>query len=140
MLFAGRSFAASAFAAYDVADASNARTAIAPLVTDGDTTRDAEGNLLDAADPIDQEVAFYLATGIGSFFGDNTIGNGVYRMRVRTNTTEVEVRDHARRALRFMLERGDIANLTITPKPTTTNGLARNYYLVTYHKTGIVRR
>ena len=140
MFFAGKYYAAAAFAGYDVAGSSKARTAIAPVVAYGDTARDAEGNLLDAIDPIDEEVAFFLTTRVGSFFGRQAIGNGVFRVRVHTNSSEVSVRDNVRRALTPMTDSGQIANVTVTPNIVDRNGTAINFFDVSYRKTNLLRR
>ena len=111
-----------------------------PRIVDGDIERDADGDPELADDDIDEEVAFYLITAPGSFFGDRSIGNGAVRVLVLTSRSIVEIRDAAKRALTPLVERGDIANVTVTPSPIVRNGTAINYFTVSYTKTGVVRR
>lgn len=136
----GSPFGLSPYAAYGDATSARVTAAKAPKIVDGDTVRDADGNLEDALEPLDEEIAFFLGTAPGSFFGVKSLGNGALRMYVRRKTSEIEIRDHVRRALTPMLERGDIVDLTVTPQPVTRNGTAINYYDVTYRKTGLLRR
>lgn len=111
-----------------------------PRIVDGDIVRDDDGNPVLADDDIDERAAFYLTTAPGSFFGDPTIGNAAVRVQVLTRRSIVEIRDAVKRALRPLVERGDIANLVVTPTPIVRNGTAINLYTVSYEKTGIVRR
>jgi hypothetical protein len=111
-----------------------------PRIVDGDVVRDAAGDLELADDDIDEEIAFYLTTGPRSFFGDAKIGNSAVRVLVLNARSIVEIRDGAKRALRPMVDRGDIANVVVTPAPVIQNGTAINFYTVSYEKTGVVRR
>lgn len=145
MTFASSGFGSGPFGAFGPeepatpASPTKAKFALAPVIVDGDTVLDADGNLVDAGDPIDEEVAFYIITRTGSFFGDGTIGNSVYTVLLLTKQSIVTIRDLVVRALEPMVLRGDIADVEVEPKPIVRNGLALNYYEVTYRKTGLVR-
>jgi len=144
--FADDAFGMTPFAVFasnpETGDATPARAkmANAPRILNGDTILDADGNLVDATDPIDEEAAFFLETIAGHYFGDPNIGNSVVEVKVLTEDAPIAIRDAARRALSLMVERGDIENVSVTPSPRVVNGTAINIYLVTYEKTGIVRR
>lgn len=146
MSFGSSSFAAYPFAAFGGGASTSYASPTAPVlpvsavIVDGDTVRDANGDLVAADDPIAEEAAFLLATIAGHFFGDSTIGNGAVRVHVRTKSSLVAIRDHATRALRPMVQRGDITNVRVTPTPIVRNGTAINFYSVTYDKTDAVRR
>lgn len=145
MSFAAVPFGAAPFAAFGPdATASTVvpkpTVAVSPLVQNGDTARDSDGNVVDAPDPIEQEMRFHLQTVAGHFFGDPEIGNGVFRVRTRTRRSLVAIRDLVTRALQPMVDRGDIEGVTVTPAPITSGGTAINAYTVHYTKTGTVRR
>lgn len=146
MSFASSAFGAYPFAAYGAgAPTSTASTTTPALpvtasIVDGDTVRDANGDLVAADDPIAEEVAFYIGTIAGHFFGDPTIGNGVVRVQTKTKGSLVAIRDLVTRALRPMVERGDIENVRVTPEPVVRNGTAINIFTVSYEKTDAVRR
>jgi len=146
MSFGTTPFARHPFAAFGSAVSESdatpvaAKIANAPAIISGDTALDDDGNFVEAVDPIDEEVAFYLTTTTGSFFGDSTIGNGVVTVRVYTAASIVAIRNFAERALRPMVERGDISELDVTPAPAVRNGTALGLYTVTYKKTNLVVR
>jgi hypothetical protein len=117
-----------------------AKAVAVPKIVGGDVVRDADGNLVEADDPIDEEVAFFLCTVDGHFFGDANVGNSTIRIRTLRSGYEVEVRDRVKRALQPMVERGDIADVEVSPRPEVRNGTAFNFYVVTYRKTDRVIR
>jgi hypothetical protein len=117
-----------------------AKAVAVPKIVGGDVVRDADGNLVEADDPIDEEVAFYLCTADGHFFGDPQIGNSAIRIRTLRTGFELEMRDRVRRALLPMIERGDITDVAVSPRPEVRNGTALNFYVVTYRKTDRVTR
>jgi hypothetical protein len=109
-------------------------------IVNGDTVRDANGDVEEADDELSERVAFYLGTRNGSFFGSKQIGGSVHRVQVLNSASIVSIRDEVKRALRPLLDSGEIENLKITPEPFARNGTAVNYYTVSYTPTGIVRR
>ena len=146
MSFASTAFAAYPYAAFGAGASTSAATPTAPVVgltasiVDGDTVRDANGDLVAATDPIAEEVAFYVGTLAGHFFGDPEVGNGSFRVRVLDKRSQVAIRDLVLRALRPMIERGDIKNVRVSPEPVVRNGTAINFYTVSYGPTNAVRR
>ncbi len=110
------------------------------LGLNGDYERADDGvNLRDADDPIGEEVYFRLATAMGSYSGDVTLGNSVATIKVATASSPVAIRDAALRALEPMRTRGVITAITVDVATNTQQGTTRGEYRVSYQKTGVRR-
>lgn len=96
----------------------------------GDYELDENDNLTDSDDPVDAEVAWRLATVVGSFVDDPALGNGVLSVRVLSTSSPVETVNAVTRALEPMLTRGVIEKLDVEPVPELRNGVAWNAYSV----------
>jgi hypothetical protein len=110
------------------------------LGVNGDYERADDGvNLRDAADPIGEEVYFRLATALGSYSADVTLGNSVATIRVASSSSTVAIRDAVLRALEPMRARGVISTITVDVATNTQQGTTRGEYRVSYQKTGVRR-
>jgi len=102
----------------------------------GDYEVASNGNLRDAADPVDEEAYWRIATVAGSFAGDLSIGNGATRVLVTSDTSVIAIRDAVTRALEPMRARGALSSISVTADQSTTAGTTRATYAVAYVKTG----
>jgi hypothetical protein len=143
MSFGIAPFGLSPWAAYYTAVTPNRRgvsAATARNVENGDYTQDDDGNLNEAASYIDQEVMWRINTELGSFPGDLLAGNGVTRIRIFNDTSQVRIENAVSIALEPMLARGVIKDLRVIASPYTQNGNAVGAYSVFYKPTGVIER
>lgn len=145
MSFGSSAFGAAPWAAYAPSSGASASISapvlpVTATIVNGDTVRDANGELVAATDPIAEEIAFRIGTVLGHFFGISTIGNGAFRVLNYDNRSLVATRDLVTRALQPMVQRGDIESVRVTPDPLARNGTAINFYTVSYEPTNAVKR
>lgn len=110
-------------------------------IKDGDYVRSETSTLnnLDyAPDPIAQEIAFRLGTILGTFAGAPQIGNDAVRVHVFNDFSQAQVQAKVFAALQPMVDRGSIEQLAVVPDPQVQDGIAINFFRVTYVATGKV--
>ena len=143
MAFGSDPFASTPFAAgfyAPPAPAGNPKAAKCRVLgTDGDYELDDDGNIGDAADPVDEEIYWRLATVAGSYAGDLQAGNGVTRILVATTASKIAIVRAAKLALEPMRARGVLSSVDIVAETISEQGTTRAAYRVDATKTGLVR-
>lgn len=135
-------FASSPFASgfYSPTPAENPQAARCRVLgVDGDYELDADGNIRDAVDPVDEEIYWRLATVVGSYAGDLSAGNGVTKILVASTTSRVAIVRAVKLALEPMRARGVLSSVDVVAEVVSEQGTTRAVYRVDAQKTGLVR-
>lgn len=133
---------ASGFYAPDPTSSGTARAArcrVLGLDGDYELAKDGTGNLAEAADPLDEEIYWRLATVAGSYAGDLQAGSGVSFITIANDRSRVAIVDAVKRALEPMRARGAIASVNVTVDVATRDGTTSAVYRVDVVKTGVSR-